>query len=153
MDTLLDTLREGRLSFLEISTVSELRICSTPPISSKQKRRIYSVSFAWNSWRGIEPPTFSHTIMLSSYRSGVAVRKRALISVGFAPPIAKGVQNPGVRYSPEHPDNALFNRNGVAVRKRALISVGCAPSINCKVKGACGAAKRSGTLDRSRLPP
>ena len=31
MDTLLDTPREGRLSFLEISTVSELLICSTPP--------------------------------------------------------------------------------------------------------------------------
>ena len=85
--------------------------------------------------------------MLSSYRSGVAVMKRALISVGFAPPIAKGVQNPGVRYSPEHPDTARSrapvaprsglgpltaadspirfssNHNGVAVRKRTLTSV------------------------------
>lgn len=35
MDTLLNTPREGRLSFLEISTVSELRICSIPPISDR----------------------------------------------------------------------------------------------------------------------
>ena len=34
MDTLLDTLCEGRLSFLEISTFPEMLIYSTPTISS-----------------------------------------------------------------------------------------------------------------------
>ena len=35
MDTLLDTLCEGRLSFLEISTFPEMLIYSTPTISSR----------------------------------------------------------------------------------------------------------------------
>ena len=51
----MNTPREGRLSFLEISTVSELLICSTPPISSKKwPRKATSGAFAvagfrWNS--------------------------------------------------------------------------------------------------------
>jgi hypothetical protein len=36
MDTLLDTLCEGRLSFLEISTFPEMLIYSTPTISSNE---------------------------------------------------------------------------------------------------------------------
>ena len=37
MDTLLDTLNEGRLSFLEISMFLKMLICSTPTISSNRK--------------------------------------------------------------------------------------------------------------------
>lgn len=52
-----------------------------PPSAPSKRDGFIPSLFAWNSWRGIEPPTFE---WLQS----------------------KGVQNPGVRYSPEHPDTA-----------------------------------------------